>query len=93
MKHEPKLCPNCEAIVFWNSHFQAYCCMRCGNILKPEDTVDISSDPMKIYQVTVHDHEEYFRERKNAEKYLKQCGSGKLVEIILKDTVKDYGLD
>ena len=64
--------------------------MRCGNILKPEDTVDISSDPMKIYQVTVHDHEEYFRERKNAEEYLKQCGGGKLVEIILKDTVKDY---
>ena len=90
MKHEPELCPNCEAIVFWNSHFQAYCCMRCGNILKPEDTVDISSDPMKIYQVTVHDHEEYFHERKNAEEYLKLCGGGKLVEIILKDTVKDY---
>ena len=44
---------------------------------------------MKIYQVTVHDHEEYFRERKNAEEYLKQCGGGKLVEIILKDTVKE----
>ena len=32
MKHEPKLCPNCEAIVFWNSHFQAYYCVRCGGI-------------------------------------------------------------
>ena len=88
MKHEPKLCPNCEAIVFWNSHFQAYCCMRCGSMLKPDDTVDICSEPMKIYQVTAHDNEEYFRERKNAEEYFKQCGGGKLVEIILKDTVK-----
>ena len=67
MKHEPKLCPKCEAIVFWNSHFQAYYCMRCGSILKPDDTVDICSEPMKIYQVTAHDNEEYFRERKNAE--------------------------
>ena len=67
MKHEPKLCPNCKAIVFWNSHFQAYYCMRCGSILKPDDTVDICSEPMKIYQVTAHDNEEYFRERKNAE--------------------------
>ena len=64
MKHEPKLCPNCEAIVFWNSHFQAYCCMRCGSILKSDDTVDICSEPMKIYQVIANDNEEYFRERK-----------------------------
>ena len=59
MKHEPKLCPNCEAIVFWNSHFQAYYCVRCGSMLKPD------------------------------EEYLRQCGGGKLVEIILKDTVKE----
>ena len=89
MRHESKLCPNCEAIVFWNSHFQAYYCVRCGSILKPDDTVDICSEPMKIYQITVHDHEGYFRERKNAEECLKMCGSGKLVEIILKDTVKE----
>ena len=89
MKHEPKLCPNCEAIVFWNSHFQAYYCVRCGSMLKPDDTVDICSEPMKIYQVISHDNEEYFWERKNAEEYLKQCGGGKLVEIILKDTVKE----
>ena len=89
MRHEPKLCPNCKAIVFWNSHFQAYNCVKCGSILKPDDTIDIRSEPMKIYQVTAHDNEEYFRERKNAEEYLKMCGSGKLVEIILKDTVKE----
>ena len=79
MKHEPKLCPNCEAIVFWNSHFQAYYCVKCRSILEPDDTVDICSEPMKIYQVISHDNEEY----------LKQCGSGKLIEIILRDTVKN----
>ena len=89
MKHEPKLCPNCEAIVFWNSHFQAYYCARCGSMLKPDGTVDIRSEPMKIYQVTAHGNEEYFSECKNAEEYLKHCGGGKLVEIILKDTVKE----
>ena len=89
MKHEPKLCPNCEAIVFWNSYFQAYYCVRCGSVLKSDDTVDICTAPMKIYQVIVHGNGEYFRERKNAEEYLKQCGGGKLVEIILKDTEKE----
>ena len=88
MKHEPKLCPNCKAIVSWYSHFQSYYCTRCGSMHKPDDVIDICSEPMKIYQVTVHGNEEYFRERKNAEEYLKQCGGGKLVEIILKDTVK-----
>lgn len=82
MKHEPKLCPNCKAIVSWYSH-------RCGSIHKPDDVIDICSESMKIYQVTAHDNEEYFRERKNAEEYLKQCGGGKLVEIILRDTEKE----
>ena len=89
MQHEPKLCPNRKEIVFWNSHFQAYYCVRCGSILKPDDAVDICSEPMKMYQGIVHDNEEQCRERKKAEEYLKQCGGGKLVEIILKDTVKE----
>ena len=89
MKHEPKLCPNCKAIVFWNSHFKAYCCVRCGSILKPDDTVDICSEPMRIYQVTAHDNEEYFCERKKSERYRKKGGGGKLMEIILKDAVKE----
>ena len=89
MKHEPKLCPNCEAIVFWNSHFQAYYCVRCGGIYKPDNVINICGEPMKIYRVIAHDNEDYFQERKNAEEYLKQCGGGKLVEIILRDTVKE----
>ena len=67
MKHEPKLCPNCEAIVFWNSHFQAYYCVRCGGIYKPDNVINICGEPMKIYRVIAHDNEDYFQERKNAE--------------------------
>ena len=25
-----KICPNCKAVIAYNSYFQTYCCTKCG---------------------------------------------------------------
>lgn len=33
--HDPHICTQCNALVFWNSHFQGWYCTKCGNLYRP----------------------------------------------------------